>query len=170
MNSLKFKMLILFLFGGITSAFAQATIKSTCYNVDGYWGQWEDAHGWLNVTGTYSSFVIHQTHNHPSEYGCKINVYGYDDNLSKKEKKQRLKDGEWYTYNGSIEIFLKGNVNTARKWVKSFSWTLGSFDYKDAKGTTKATYAAKIMIAPYKKIPKTYNVIFEGCAIAFTLY
>lgn len=79
-------MLILFLFGGITSAFAQATIKSTCYNVDGYWGQWEDARGWLTATGTYSSFVIHQESNHPSEYGCKMSVYGYDDNLSKKKR------------------------------------------------------------------------------------
>ena len=147
-----------------------AKLKSTNYNVDGYWGKWENLYLGLTMTGTYSSFVIHDNSKHPSQYGCKITIYNYNDNISKKEKKRRRKKNEWYTYNGTIEIFLDEHTNTTRKWVESFGEFFSSFNYKGAKGSTSATYAAKIMIAPYKKYPQTYNVVFDGYAIGFILY
>ena len=162
MNNLKVKLTIFFLIVSVTAAFSQATIKSTNYNVDGYWGKWENLYLGLTMTGTYSSFVIHD--------GCKITIYNYNDNISKKEKKRRRKKNEWYTYNGTIEIFLDEHTNTTRKWVESFGEFFSSFNYKGAKGSTSATYAAKIMIAPYKKYPQTYNVVFDGYAIGFILY
>lgn len=171
MNNLKVKLTIFFLIVSVTAAFSQATIKSTNYNVDGYWGKWENLYLGLTMTGTYSSFVIHDNSKHPSQYGCKITIYNYNDNISKKEKKRRRKKNEWYTYNGTIEIFLDEHTNTTRKWVESFGELFfSSFNYKGAKGSTSATYAAKIMIAPYKKYPQTYNVVFDGYAIGFILY
>lgn len=152
---------------GVTSAFSQAKIKATNYNVDGYWGEWKKLYVELPMTGTYSSFVIHDIGSHPSRYGCKINIYNYNDNVSKKEKKRRRKKKEWYSYNGTIEIFLNEQINTTRKWVENF----GQFfpTYKGYNGSKSVIYPAKIMIAPYKKTPITYNIIFDGYAIAFTL-
>ena len=98
MNKLKVKLTIFFLIVSVTAAFSQATIKSTNYNVDGYWGKWENLYLGLTMTGTYSSFVIHDNSKHPSQYGCKITIYNYNDNISKKEKKRRRKKNEWYTY------------------------------------------------------------------------
>ena len=171
MNNLKIRLIIFFLIAGVTSAFSQALIKSTNYNVDGYWGKWEHLYLGLGMTGTYSSFVIHDNGKHPSQYGCKITIYNYNDNISKKEKKRRRKKNEWYTYNGTIEIFLDEHENTTRKWVESFGENFCCFgNYKGAKGSTSATYAAKIMIAPYKKYPQTYNIMFDGYAIGFILY
>ena len=171
MNNLKIRLIIIFLIAGVTSAFSQALIKSTNYNVDGYWGKWEHLYLGLGMTGTYSSFVIHDNSKHPSQYGCKITIYNYNDNISKKEKKRRRKKNEWYTYNGTIEIFLDEHENTTRKWVESFGENFCCFgNYKGAKGSTTATYAAKIMIAPYKKYPQTYNIMFDGYAIGFILY
>lgn len=171
MNNLKIRLIIIFLIAGVTSAFSQALIKSTNYNVDGYWGKWEHLYLGLGMTGTYSSFVIHDNSKHPSQYGCKITIYNYNDNISKKEKKRRRKKNEWYTYNGTIEIFLDEHENTTRKWVESFGENFCCFgNYKGAKGSTSATYAAKIMIAPYKKYPQTYNIMFDGYAIGFILY
>ena len=171
MNNLKIRLIIIFLIAGVTSAFSQALIKSTNYNVDGYWGKWEHLYLGLGMTGTYSSFVIHDNRKHPSQYGCKITIYNYNDNISKKEKKRRRKKNEWYTYNGTIEIFLDEHENTTRKWVESFGENFCRFgNYKGAKGSTSATYAAKIMIAPYKKYPQTYNIMFDGYAIGFILY
>lgn len=171
MNNLKIRLIIIFLIAGVTSAFSQALIKSTNYNVDGYWGKWEHLYLGLGMTGTYSSFVIHDNSKHPSQYGCKITIYNYNDNINKKEKKRRRKKNEWYTYNGTIEIFLDEHENTTRKWVESFGENFCCFgNYKGAKGSTSATYAAKIMIAPYKKYPQTYNIMFDGYAIGFILY
>lgn len=171
MNNLKIRLIIIFLIAGVTSAFSQALIKSTNYNVDGYWGKWEHLYLGLGMTGTYSSFVIHDNSKHPSQYGCKITIYNYNDNISKKEKKRRRKKNEWYTYNGTIEIFLDEHENTTRKWVESFGENFCCFgNYKGAKGSTSATYAAKIMIAPYKKYPQTYNIMFDEYAIGFILY
>ena len=77
MNNLKVKLTIFFLIVSVTAAFSQATIKSTNYNVDGYWGKWENLYLGLTMTGTYSSFVIHDNSKHPSQYGCKITIYNY---------------------------------------------------------------------------------------------
>ena len=170
MNNLKVKLTIFFLIVSVTAAFSQATIKSTNYNVDGYWGKWENLYLGLTMTGTYSSFVIHDNSRHPSQYGCKITIYGYNDNISMKEKNRRRKKNEWYTYNGTIEIFLNEHTNSTRKWVESFGEYFCSFNHKGKKGSTSVTYAAEIMIAPYKKHPQTYNIVFDGYAIGFTLY
>ena len=171
MNILKIRLVVLFLIVGVTSAFSQAQIKSTNYNVDGYWGEWKNIYSGLTMSGTYSSFVIHGNNTHPSLYGCKVNIFNYNDNISKKEKKRRRKKKEWYTYNGTIEIFFKEYINTTRKWVETFGEPFYRFgNYKGATGSTSATYAAKIMIAPYKKYPQTYNIMFNGYAIGFTLY
>lgn len=170
MNNLKIRLIIFFLIAGVTSAFSQALIKSTNYNVDGYWGKWENLYLGLTMTGTYSSFVIHENGEHPSRYGCKVNIYNYNNNVSKKEKKRRRKKNEWYTYNGTIEIFLNEQTNTTRKWVESFGEFFCNFNYKGRDGSTSAIYAAKIMIAPYKKYPQTYNIMFDGYAIGFMLY
>lgn len=170
MKNLKIRLIIFFLIVGVTSAFSQALIKSTNYNVDGYWGEWERRYLGLTITGTWSSFVIHQSNRHPSQYGCKITIYNYNENISKKEKKRRRKAKEWYSYNGRIEIFFSGNTNTTRKWVESFGDLFSVFNYNGSEGSTSATYDAKIMIEPYKKYPKTYNIMFDGYAIAFSLY
>lgn len=170
MNILKIRLIVLFLIVSTTSVFSQAIIQSTAYNVDGYWGKWEHLPLGLTMTGTYSSFVIHDNNSHPSQYGCKINIYNYNDNISKKEMKQRRKKREWFTYNGTIEIFLNESTNTTRKWVESFGQTFSLFNHKGATNSTSVTYAAKIMIEPYKKYPKIYNIMFNGYAIGFALY
>lgn len=170
MNKLKIRLIIFFLIVGVTSAFSQALIKSTNYNVDGYWGKWENLCLGLTMTGTYSSFVIHDNGKHPSQYGCKITIYNYNDNVSKKEKRRRRKADEWYAYNGTIEIFLNEHTNTTRKWVESFGEFFCLFNYKGCEGSTSRIYPAKIMIAPYKKYPQAFNIMFESYAIAFMLY
>lgn len=170
MNNLKVRLIISFLIVGAISAYSQATIKSTNYNVDGYWGKWENLYLGLAMTGTYSSFVIHDNDKHPSQYGCKITIYDYNENISKKENKRRRKTNEWYTYNGTIEIILNEQIDTTRKWVESFGEFFSAYNYKGAKGSISTTYPAQIMIAPYKKYPETYNIMFDGYAIGFILY
>ena len=170
MNILKIQLIVFFLIVSVTSAFSQAIIQSTSYNVDGYWGRWENLPLGLTMTGTYSSFVIHANSMHPSQYGCKIKIYDYKNDICKKEKRRRREKDEWYVYNGTIEIFLTEETNTARKWVESFGQSFCYFNYKGNEGSTSAIYNAKIMIAPYKKYPQTYNIMFNGYAIGFTLY
>lgn len=76
----------------------------------------------------------------------------------------------FYEYNGTIEFYLltKDSLSTTKQWV--YNWSSRNFipqkDYKIFP-TKKIEYPAIIKIEPYKDLPTTYNIFFDGYGITF---
>lgn len=163
---------ILMLFTINTTSYAQAVVKSVCNYIDGYWGEWNQPAYQLNIQGNYDNFIIYDSFYHPSNYMVKIIINNFRYNIDKKEKKRRRKENLFYEYSGIIEFYLLTNESpsTTKQWV--YNWNSRNFiPQKDDNifPSKKIEYPAIIKIEPYKDLPTTYNIFFDGYGIAFSI-
>ena len=152
---------------------------STCANYDGYWGQWKShttrfmysspsyKYGLL---GNYSGFTIYNRYDHPSNFVFKFLIYGYSE-PTKKEKKEHYKNNEWYEYSGAVEYYVTERYPTIKEVLKAWDFPIynSSSATSDNPCVKRKVYDAKIMIAPYKKRPRVYNLWFDDVGIAIDM-
>ena len=151
--------------------YAQAPIIEFSGFYDGYWGEWHGGDNYL-AKGTYNDFIAYKSGIHPSEYYFKLKFNVTDavnGEIPKKERKRRLKNKEWYEYEGTIEFYLNEKFSTLKSWVVDFGRMGWSFPRRNQNGTTKIEVPCKIRIAPYKDKPRVYNVWFDNFGIAFII-
>lgn len=148
---------------------------SGCSYINGYWGSWSRALYVMN--GSFSEFIVYLPSEHPSKYILKVKVYGMPYEIDKKEMKQRIKQNRFYEYSGSVEYFNniyqaeEGFISNFRRWPDGYIPTL--ITNKDTKYSGEITQsyvkAAKILIAPYKKEPRVYNIFVEDFGIGIQI-
>lgn len=147
-------------------ASAQIPIEGVSSFYNGFWGEWKSAYPPMLANGRYDNLVLYPKGNHPSDYCVQLKIEGFNDNISKKEKKRRIKSNESYQYNGTIELYLADTAPNLLDWVKNF----GGISTPNANyhGATKISYPAIIRIKPYKDNPECYMVFFNNMGVAFT--
>lgn len=163
----------------VVSLYASAQIK-ICGYYDGYWGEWEEAYHtnlygmfdttlpYLKIYGNYSGFCTYQNTAHPSTYSFKFQITNYVV-PDKKSRKEHLKSGKWYEYNGTVEYYVNNELPTIKQIMKRSS-IFGSFPLiTPSTDTRKRNVNATIQIAPYKDHPRVYNIWFEGVAVGIDL-
>jgi len=151
--------------------YSQAPIVEFGSYYDSYWGEW---HGGDNykAKGTYNDFVAYWYINHPSEYYFKLTFNvpnAINGEVPKKERKRRLKNNQWYEYEGTIEFYLNDNISTVKQWVMNFGKIGRGYPYRNIGNNIRIEYPCKIRIAPYKDNPRTYNIFFDKFGIAFII-
>ena len=129
---------------------------NTCSCINGYWDSWGNCSGY-RLNGTYNEFIVYHFMNHPSNYVLKVKVIGMPDEISKEEKKRRIKENDWYVYKGIIEYFkspINGDIkdNLGNWWYRSTA---------SSDNSVSTLIAVTIKIQPYKKNPKTYNIYLD---------
>lgn len=157
---------------------------------DGYWGKWDLDSG-TKIHGNYGGFVIYSDFdNHPSKYFFKFTINNYV-KPEKKEIKKHLKNNLWWEYQGTVEYYICDLYPTLTDFVKIKYRFLRDFDVNDSeyekklsalkaskmlKGQSftpisfkKVIKQATIKIAPYKKVPRVYNIYTDDCGIALDL-
>jgi hypothetical protein len=164
------KKLILFLFLLVSCAiYGQAQVKGLqyCTMVDGYWSAWKYDYI-VMLQGKYDEFIIYQSYDHPSDYSIKVKIYGMNMEVDKKERKRRIKENQWYEYRGSIEYYTNDYHPNVKETLRE-QFLPGSFATAAQTGSKIHIRPATIRIAPYKKRPVTYNILFDGLGIGLSL-
>ena len=157
---------------------------------NGYWGEWKYDTG-TRIQGNYDGFVIYRyIDRHPSEYFFKFSIYNYGE-PSKKEIKNHYKNKTWWEFDGVIEYYVCDLYPTMSDFVKVKQrfledWDVNGTEYEKKLSAMKASKMLKgqsftpigfkkvskratIKIAPYKKVPRVYNIYTDDCGIALDL-
>ena len=77
---------------------------------------------------------------------------------------------KWYEYSGTVEYYISDDDPSVlamfrkKKGVYFIASTL-----KNGRPTKKITSKATIKIAPFKDLPNTYNIWFDGVGFAISL-
>lgn len=140
---------------------------SLCAYFDKHWSSWVT--GNAQIKGNYDGFIIYSQSEGPWNYRFKFTI----DNFKVPNKKQRKKDikkGEFYTYKGTVEYYTSYNFPSALSI------------FREAKGPAfcpaklnsgipakKITSRATIKVAPFKRLPKTYNIWYDNVALGIDL-
>ena len=147
---------------------SEAQIWANAY-FDGYWGEWKSMGPVAKIKGNYDGFIIYLDKEGPWEYRFKFTV----NNMTFPDKKQRKKDiktDTWYTFTGTVEYYISDDYPTilsafrAKKEVTFLPAKLQS-----GRPTKKVTSRATIKIAPFKDLPKCYNIWFDNVGFGINL-
>ncbi len=155
----------------------RAQISTNSY-YNGYWGQWKShttrytyfpPYYKYSLNGGYSGFIIYSRGDHPSEYIFKFDIYGYWV-PDKKEKKEHIKNNEWYEYSGFVEYYVTEKYPTIEAVLKTYQFPyFNSGSGSEGNPCARRKTSAKIQIAPYKNHPKVYNIWFDGVGVAIDM-
>lgn len=139
----------------------------TCTCIDFVWSDWKDQYLDIHtLSGNYHSFCIYSTDYHPSSYLFKFTI----DNFSKPDKKtirQHWRSKTWYEYTGWVEYNISESYPTAEAGLKGY-WRMPTVS-KGGKGVITKRVRATIKIAPFKRLPNTYNIFYEGVGLGISL-
>lgn len=141
----------------------------TCVNVNGYWSNW--VYRSMMVYGRYSSIQIGGYNDdyrlcEPWDYSFKFTINNYHA-PTKKELKYHYKNNIWFEYSGTVEYWVNDEYPTIEAVFRNFKWPAIAQTGKTIRA--KRTAKAIIRIAPYKKHPKIYNIIFDNVGFAIDL-
>lgn len=148
----KLLLLLNLIFLSICNMNAQAYYTS---NIDGYWAEW--GYTLYKINGTEYNFVIHNPHDHPSDYIMKVNIKSID--YSKKI------NGMYRGY-GVIEYITNNFVPDVKSYVRKFPHVTNPND-PDPKIRHKVN--AEILVAKKRGKISCYNIFFEGYAVGWEL-
>lgn len=137
----------------------------TSVNIGGYWGEWSSQY-FYEAFGHEHSFIVYHKNSHPSRYFFKVVITNYDF-PDAKEKREHLKSGTWYTYNGYVEYSPQWDDQKREYTLNKFIDSFDSGGCYNGKGLNKVN--AIIKIEPYKKTPQTYNIFFGGYGVGINL-
>ena len=155
----------------------KAQISTVAY-YDGYWGKWKShtkryGYGYnineYGIYGSYSGFIIYQKSDHPSKFIFKFDIYGYWE-PDKKEKKEHLKNDEWYEYSAFVEYYVTEEYPTIKEVLRRYDFPHFNCDSGSSDNPcAKRMASAEVRIAPYKDHPKCYNIYFDDVAVGIDL-
>lgn len=141
-----------------------ANISVSC-NVAGYWSPWENAFG-ANVCGSFSGFSIAYSSDQNWDWYIRFHIDNYRV-PTKEEMKALKKVDRWLEYKGTVEYYVIDEYPTIEDVMRAFGPRL--LPPKGPNHRVKRTAKATIKIAPYKKFPKVYNILFDGVGYAIDL-
>lgn len=161
---------VLFIFCALlfvaNSSFGQKSVS--CY-FDGYWSSWRDMPPNAKLKGNYDGFIIYNDSEGPWNYRFKFTIDDFKV-PNKKQRKKDIKKKNYYTYTGTVEYYVTYNHPSA---LSIFRDNRGpTFCPAMLDGGTpakKITSKATIKVAPFKKLPKVYNIWYDNVALAIDL-
>jgi len=160
---MKAKLLLFTVFSlTFTSIYCQQVKRATY--IDGIWGEWKEQYGVMVLEDT--GLIIYSKHNHPSNYVFRLRLLDYQGKSNKKDRKRKMKNGQFYEYHGTVEffIFYEGvNMNEA---TKSFIEQSLGYTASKQEATKQITLPATIKIQPQRKGSDIYNIFFNGFGMA----
>mgnify|MGYP003419459575 FL=1 len=145
-----------------------AQVKGSAY-FDGYWSKWEYLGSNVELEGGYRGFIIYLEEEGPWHYRFKFTINNFQV-PNKKQRKKDIKLDKWYEYSGTVEYYISDDdpsvlaIFRKKKGVYFIASTL-----KNGRPTKKITSKATIKIAPFKDLPNTYNIWFDGVGFAISL-
>lgn len=167
---------VIFMLLLLTNVKAQPYFQ-TCAYVHGYWTQWENK--------AYSDSYQYKFSARKNDYNetfCGLQFAGYYSDEwnwflkidminyvkpDKKEIKLHFKKNIWYEYSGTVEYYVSDEYPTIEKILEYNKFPFIDPTYRSKGTVVKRKTKATIKIAPYKKTPRVFNIIFDGCGIAF---
>lgn len=129
------------------------------------------------IAGSYDDLIIISGQStHPSNYYFRVKIDDFYIPTSRSSKRKRIKSGESYKFNGTVEYIEYVGNEPGRKYVpfkERIKNNIGigflapsTWDIEEP-GVVSIKRPAKISINPYKDNPEVYNVSFENYTIAF---
>ena len=139
---------------------------STCFRLNGVWGDWKEATYTFKVSGTVKNGYLYS--NQPYDFQLHWTIDNYT-SPSKKLKKQYKKEKKWFKYTGWVEYFVNENYPTIESLIRRNYielWPSGN-----DSGSVKRRAKAEIWVDPdYKEIPRVINLFFDGVGVGVILY
>ena len=147
--------------------FCQRNFNSCTY-INKYWGKWQSNTGYVTGRGdSDDSFIIYHADSHPSAYIMKVTVLNMLIEKDKKEMKRRIKSREWYEFYGTVEYFTNPTYPDINKML--LYWPSRVSPSATEPNVKSIVSMAVIKVAPYKNIPETFNILFDGVGIGIQL-
>lgn len=137
---------------------------SEAFNYKGSWSQWSKAYGSISHYDDESGIIL------KSPGGLTYFSFQIDHYVppTKKELKEHLKSGEWFTYTGIVEYSVNDQYPTAEALAKASTFVIPD-PRKDLTPTVLRRTSCNISIAPYKKLPACYNIWFDGIGVGIDI-
>lgn len=85
----------------------------------------------------------------------------------KKQRKEHLKSGQFFTFYGTVEYYVNDEYPTAEMLAKNDRLVIPN-PRRDTTPTVKRRASCEIKIAPFKKEPEVWNLFFDNIAIAIS--
>ena len=85
----------------------------------------------------------------------------------KKERKAHEKSGEWFSYYGTVDYYVNDEYPTAAALAKGNCLVVPN-PRTDVTPSVKRHTVCEIRIAPFKKEPENWNIIFDGIGIGIS--
>ena len=104
---------------------------------------------------------------HPSQYVLKVKINGFRNDISKEEKKRKLKEKSYYEYTGSIEFFSELQSDKDRFKRDILDWPPARPRATENRVVSNIR-PATIRIYAYKKDPQVYNIYVDGVGLAIS--
>lgn len=87
---------------------------------------------------------------------------------TKKEIKNHQKNKKWYEFEGTVEYYVDDDYPTLRDLLKRVGIPVLGLTKPESQ-VVKRTVKAKIKIAPFKKFPTCFNILFDGIGVAIQI-
>lgn len=138
--------------------------QMACFNYRGEWSHWIYCPGKVYTNPQYSAITL-KTDGGLAYFTFWITGYRTP---TKDERKFHQKNDVWYEYTGWVEYTVNDDYPTAADLSKWKKFVLPEPRYDITPTVTRKT-TCKIRIAPYKKHPEVYNVLFDNIAVAVSI-
>lgn len=149
-----------------TKVFSQRSLSAY---FDGYWSDWKQLGTAEIFHGNYDGFMLYLEKEGPWNYRFKFTV----DNMTFPDKKQRKKDikeNKWYVFSGTVEYYITDNYLTILSLFRAAKGPMfAPAKLENGRPTKKITSKATIKVAPFKDLPRTYNIFFDNVGVGITL-
>lgn len=146
---------------------SSAQIKFSAY-FDGFWSPWGESAD-ARVYGNYEGFVVHTVSEGPWNYRFKFTIHDFKV-PNKKQRKKDIKANRYYEFSGTVEYYVSDIYPSA---ISAFRENKGPhfLPTKNRRGNPakKITSKATIRVAPFKDVPRTYNIWYDGVALGIDL-
>lgn len=148
--------------------------QQVCFN---YRGQWSD---WVNLSDGYKKIIydvggvwkyndysglILKSSGGIEFFKFQINNYVPP---TKKQLKEHRKNNEWFSYQGTVDYYVSDVFPTAEAFCKASGFVVPN-PRRDETPTVKRHTVCEIRIAPFKKHPELYLIIFDNVGIEISI-
>lgn len=152
--------IVLFLF---FTPFANAQWSETfCYK--GSWSSWKTGYGKISHYNDDSGIIL-KTPGGQTYFSFYISNYTPP---TKAELKEHLKSGQWFEYQGYVEYSVNDAYPTAEAIAREGRFVMPNPRTDETPTIQRRTHCT-IKVAPYKKLPACYNIIFDNIGIGIDI-
>ena len=136
---------------------------------DGYWSEWKQFGPNDKIKGNYDGFILYEASEGPWEYRFKFTIHNFKV-PNKKQRKKDIKAGKHYEFSGTVEYYVTNKYPSVLSIFRASKGAMfAPVKLKDGSLSKKKISKATIKIAPFKDLPKTYNIWFDDVAFAIDL-